>query len=337
MKAAVCREFGAPLSIEDVTLAAPQAGQIEVTLKAVAICHSDLAYVSGIWGGELPAVYGHEAAGLVSKVGSGVAGFQVGDPVCVTLIRSCGNCRACSRGQTSECAQPWDKSGSPISGVNNEQILRAMNCGAFAERVVIDQSQCAPLPPDVPFATASLISCGVLTGAGAVVNTAKVQAGDRVAVIGVGGVGLNTIQAAALTGAATIIAIDLLEEKRAAALEFGATHALDGGAADIPAQVQDLTDGLGVEFVFVTVGAASAYAIAPDLLTRGGAVVAVGMPAVGTEVSYSPVDMADRSIRLLGSSMGQSHVQRDIPWLVELYKQGRLKLDEKVWVWVHRT
>lgn len=148
--------------------------------------------------------------------------------------------------------------------------------------------------------------------------------------IGVGGVGLNTIQAAALTGAVTVIAIDLLEEKRSAALEFGATHALDGGATDIPAQVQALTDGLGVEFVFVTVGAASAYAIAPDLLTRGGADVAVGMPAVGTEVPYSPADMADRSVRFLGSSMGQSHVQRDIPWLVELYKQGRLKLDKLI-------
>lgn len=330
LKAAVCRTFGAPLTVEEVSLADPTEGELEVTVKAVAICHSDLAYASGIWGGDLPAVYGHEAAGLVSKIGTGVSSFKVGDPVCVTLIRSCGSCRACSRGQVSECAQPWDKSGSPISGDGGEHILRAMNCGAFAERVVIHQSQCAALPKGVPFDTAALISCGVLTGAGAVVNTANVQAGDRVAVIGVGGVGLNTIQAAALTGASTVIAIDLLEDKRAAALEFGATHALDGGASDLPAQVQALTDGLGVEFVFVTVGAASAYAGAPDLLTRGGAVVAVGMPAVGTEVPYSPVDMADRSIRLLGSSMGQSHVQRDIPWLVDLYKQGRLKLDELI-------
>lgn len=330
MKAAVCREFGAPLTIEDVNLADPAEGEIEVTMKAVAVCHSDLAYVSGIWGGELPAVYGHEAAGLVTKVGPGVSAFTLGDSVCVTLIRSCGTCRACSRGQVSECAQPWDKGGSPISGPGDEKIVRAMNCGAFAEKVVVDQSQCVTLPAGVSFEAASLISCGVLTGAGAVVNTAKVQTGDRVAVIGAGGVGLNTIQAAALTGAATVIAIDLLEEKREAAKEFGATHVLDGNSSDLAKQVQALTDGLGVEFVFVTVGAAQAYALAPDLLTRGGAVVAVGMPAVGTQLPYSPVDMADRSMRFLGSSMGQSHVQRDIPWLVELYGQGRLKLDELV-------
>ena len=212
LKAAICRAFGAPLTVEDVELADPGAGEIEVTMKAVAVCHSDLAYASGIWGGELPAVYGHEAAGVVTKVGSGAAEFKLGDKVCVTLIRSCGTCRACSRGHVSECAQPWETGNSPISGAGGEKILRAMNCGAFAERVVVDQSQCAALPEDMPFEAASLISCGVLTGAGAVVNTAKVQAGDRVAVIGAGGVGLNTIQAAALTGASTVIAVDLLEE-----------------------------------------------------------------------------------------------------------------------------
>lgn len=329
MKAAVCRSFGAPLTIEEVTLAAPREDEIEVQVKACAICHSDIAYADGSWGGALPQVYGHEAAGVVTAVGSGTAGFAPGDRVCVTLLRSCGQCRACSRGYSSECAQPWDTSYSPIRGADGEHIVRGLKTGGFAERVVVNPSQCAKIPKGVGFDVASLVSCGVITGAGAVVNTAKVRPGDRVAVIGAGGVGLNTIQMAAISGAATIIAVDVLETKLEIARAFGATAGILAGPKANDA-VRAATEGEGVDFAFVTVGAPGAFQDAPGMLAKGGAMVLVGMPPVGAECSYEPIDLADASLRFLGSSMGQTNVARDIPWLFELYLQGRLKLDELI-------
>lgn len=330
MRAAVCREFGTRLSLEEVSLAEPDASQIEVSVRAVAICHSDIFFADGAWGGELPAVYGHEAAGVVSKVGANVDGVTVGDHVCVTLIRSCGTCAACTKSHTSECDQGWDKSISPLSDSKGDRIVRAMNCGSFAEKVVVDPSQCAVIPKDVSFEVASLISCGVITGVGAVINTAKVKPGDKVAVIGAGGVGLNSIQGAKIAGASTIIAIDLLTEKLDAAKEFGATHGIAADDSELENKVRSLTGERGVDYVFVTVGAPAAFQSAPALLTKGGAMVIVGMPPVGTVLDYEPMAMADRSTRYLGSSMGQTNVARDIPWLIDLYQQGRLKLDELI-------
>lgn len=330
MKAAVCREFATDLRIEDVVLAEPDPDQVEVTLGAVAICHSDVFFAQGAWGGTLPAIYGHEAAGVVSKVGNGVTDLSVGDHVCVTLIRSCGNCHACHRGARSECDQPWDKSRTPLTGADGEPIVRAMNCGAFAERVVVSPSQCAVIPATLAFDVAALLSCGVITGVGAVINTAGVKPGDTVAVIGAGGVGLNAIQGAAIAGAARVIAIDVLDDKLDAAREFGATHGINPVNTDLPASVRAVNGGRGVGYVFVTVGAPKAFEQAPGLLAKGGAMVIVGMPPVGTVLEYEPMNMADGSYRYLGSSMGQTDVRRDIPWLIELYEQGRLKLDELV-------
>lgn len=329
MKAAVCRTHGAPLRIEDIAIADPLPDEVAVDLKACAICHSDIAFIDGNWGGELPQVMGHEASGVVTKVGANVVGLSVGDRVCVTLIRSCGSCRACSRGSRSECAQPWDKEYSPLSGSGGERIVRGLKTGGFAQKTVVNPSQCAKIPDGVGFDVASLVSCGVITGAGAVVNTAKVKPGDYVAVIGTGGVGLNTVQMATIAGAAKVIAVDVSAEKLDAAREFGATHSVEAGpsASD---EVKALTGGLGVDFAFVTVGAPVAYESAPAYLTKGGAMVLVGMPPVGVELPYAPLDLADGSYRFLGSSMGQTDVGRDIPWLFELYQQGRLKLDELI-------
>ena len=332
MKAAVCRAHGAPLTIEDIDIAAPAADQVEVTMKAVAICHSDIHFAEGAWGGDLPAVYGHEAAGIVTQVGAGVTDLSVGDHVCVTLIRSCGNCPPCHKGSNSECDQPWDKSldASPLSEASGAKVVRAMNCGAFAEKVVVSPSQCAIIPKSMDWAAASLVSCGVITGVGAAINTAQVKPGDTVAVIGAGGVGLNAIQGAAIAGAARIIAIDVLDDKLEAARSFGATHTVNAKTDDLAADVMAQNDGRGVDYVLVTVGAPVAYASAPALLCKGGAMVIVGMPPVGTLLDYDPLNMADGSYRYLGSSMGQTTVRRDIPWLIGLYEQGRLKLDELV-------
>jgi Zn-dependent alcohol dehydrogenase len=329
MRAAVCRAFGQPLEIEEVTLAPPGPGQIEVRLAACAICHSDIAYATGAWGGVLPAVYGHEAAGHVAALGPGVAEFALGDPVLVTLIRSCGACPACARSAPTSCTHGWDPQASPLRDAAGRTLLQGMNTGAFAEAVVVDAGQCAALPPDFDLSLASLLSCGVLTGVGSVLNAARAQPGDSVAVVGVGGVGLNAVQGAAIAGAAPIIAVDVDPGKLAAARVFGATHGVAAGP-DAAAEVHAITGGRGVDFAVVTAAAPAAIATAIDLLARGGAAIVVGMPPSGTVVGYDPTALAALNQSIIGSRMGRSVLRRDVPALIEHHRAGRLKLAELV-------
>ncbi|MDP6329568.1 MAG: alcohol dehydrogenase catalytic domain-containing protein, partial [SAR324 cluster bacterium] len=192
MKAAVCREFGKPWSIEEIQLAPPGASEIRVKIKACAICHSDISYADGIWGGEVPAVFGHEAAGTVLETGSAVKEFYIGDPVIVTLLRHCGSCFFCSSGDAPLCESHFPLyDQSPLSTPQGESLIQGLRTGAFAEEVVVDVSQAASIPHNMPFDSASLLSCGVITGAGAVVNTADFKTGSSAVVIGCGGVGLN--------------------------------------------------------------------------------------------------------------------------------------------------
>lgn len=327
IKAAVCREFGAPLTIETVTLAAPEAGEVEVTLKACAICHSDISYVDGAWGGSLPAVYGHEAAGHVSAVGDGVRAVSVGDRVVVTLIRACGTCPSCACGRPVACES--DMASGPITSTTGEPLLQAMHTGGFAERVVVDQSQVVRLADGIGMEAASLLACGVITGVGAVVNAAGLRAGQDVVVIGAGGVGLNAIQGARIAGARRIVAVDMSEEKLAIAKEFGAT---DGvlATAEKPWRLAKKAMGRGADAVFVTVGAIPAYDTAPQYLANGGKVIMVGMPHSGAMSTYEPVMLAATGQGMVGSKMGDVVIARDIPWMVDLYQQGRLKLDELI-------
>ncbi len=205
IRAAVAHEFGQPLTIETVNLRPPAAGEVEVTLEACAICHSDISFMDGGWGGTLPAVYGHEAAGKITALGAGVKGYNVGDTVIVTLIRACGDCIPCASGKPVACATPTKMDG-PITTADGGPVEQAMACGAFAEKVVVDPSQLAHIPADMPMEAACLLSCGVITGVGAVVNTAGLRPGQTAVVIGAGGVGLNAIQGARIAGAAKIIA-----------------------------------------------------------------------------------------------------------------------------------
>ncbi|WP_299504133.1 Zn-dependent alcohol dehydrogenase [uncultured Roseobacter sp.] len=330
IKAAVCHEFGAPLKIEDIQLRAPGLGEVEVTLDAVAICHSDISYADGAWGGSLPAVYGHEAAGIVSAVGEGVRGLSAGDSVVVTLIRACGSCGSCAGGKPTLCETPYDGDQGPIKTADGGKLHQAMATGAFAEKVVVDQNQVVRINADVPKDAASLIACGVITGVGAVVNAAQLRAGQDVVVIGAGGVGLNAIQGARIAGARRIVAVDMSAEKLETAKEFGAT---DGVLAtqDKPwkAAFQAL-GGKGADAVIVTVGAIPAYDQAPRYLGMGGKVIIVGMPHSGAQSSYEPVILAAVGQGMIGSKMGDVVIQRDIPWMVDLYAQGRLKLDELI-------
>ncbi len=331
MKAAVCREFGKPLVIEDIEIAPPQAGEIRVKLAVCAICHSDIFYAEGAWGGKLPSVYGHEASGVVEQVGAGVSNVKPGDHVVVTLIRACGHCHFCAMGVPVACETsfPLDEH-SPLSSADGSAIVHGLRTGAFAEYVVVDASQAVAIPKDLPLDSASLLACGVITGLGAVVNTARVPAGASVVVIGTGGVGLNSVQGAALSGATTIIAVDLSDDKLAAAKSFGATHGVNPTKEDTGAAVRALTGGRGADYVFVTVGAKPAFDQAFDLTGRLGTVVLVGMPAMGVTSEIDPTTIADQSQRILGSKMGSARIQIDIPNLVSLYQQGRLKLDELI-------
>ena len=331
MKAAVCHEFGTPLKIEDVDLSGPGQGAVRIKVAACAICHSDIIYMDGAWGGTLPAVYGHEASGIVEEVGPGVTHVEVGDHVVVTLLRSCGECHYCAQGHQPICegSVPID-SEPPITAADGSQLHQGLRCGAFAEYVVVDSSQICAIPKDIPLDAASLLSCGVLTGLGAVWNTAQVPSGSNVVVIGTGGVGLNSVQGAALCGAKTVIAMDLAEDKMEAAKTFGATHTVNAGANDAAEQIRALTEGRGADFVFVTVGAIPAIEQSISFLAPAGTAVFVGMPGSGAIAKIEPDDIANAAQRIIGSKMGSAKLRVDIPRLVDLYQQGRLKLDELI-------
>lgn len=327
IRAAVAHEFNAPLSVEEVELAGPKGREVEVTLEACAICHSDITYASGAWGGALPAIYGHEAAGKVSAMGPDAKGYAIGDRVLVTLIRACGTCPSCASARPAICTEATPI--SPLTTTDGGPIFQAMNCGAFAEKVVVDPSQMAKVPDAMPLDVASLLSCGVITGVGAVVNAAKLQPGEDVVVIGAGGVGLNAIQGAKLAGARRITAVDTTEEKLEDARAFGATN---GILASDPKPWKTLMNETGklADAVFVTVGVAKIYDSAPRLLGPAGRMLMVGMPPSGQTSTYAPDILASLSQSLVGTKMGDTVLERDIPWLADLYLQGRLKLDELI-------
>ncbi len=331
MKAAVCRSFGKPLVIEEISIAEPGPGEIKVRLAACAICHSDITLVEGGWGGKLPAVYGHEASGIVDSIGPGVSGIESGDHVVVTLIRSCGSCHYCSRDVETQCDANFHlDDNSPLASPVGEVISQGLNTGAFAEQVLVDQSQVCVIPSDIPLDSASILACGVLTGFGAVTNTAGIEPGCQVAVLGCGGVGINSIQGAVHRGASRIIGMDLLDEKLELARQFGATHTVNSAAQDAAQRVIDLSEGRGVDYVFVTVGAKSAIEQSLSMLAKGGTAVIVGMPASGVMAQYDPGEFAAAGQRIVGSKMGSASVSRDIPELVRLYQEGSLKLDELI-------
>lgn len=327
MHAAVTRAFGQPLTIEPVDLDPPGRGAVRCAVRAVAICHSDLTYHSGGWGGALPAVWGHEAAGEVLETGPGVDRLAVGDRVVITMVRHCGTCPCCSRGLHGVCETPFGlDSVSPIRLADGSRATQGLRTGAFAEQVVVDASQLVPIDDDVGFDTASLLACGVITGYGAVTRTAAMPAGADVAVIGTGGVGLNAVQGAVIGGANRVIAVDLSAGKLAAAEAFGATHAVNSADQDPVAAVRALTGGRGVDFVFVTVGAPQAIDQSFAMLGPGGTSVVVGVPALGAVSRFDPVSLTSGAHRILGSKLA-ADIHRDIPMLVDRWRDGTLKLE----------
>jgi len=327
IRAAVCHAHGAPLTVEEVRLAAPRAGEIRVRMEAVAICASDISYAGGGWGGQLPAIYGHEGVGRVVEAGAG-ATLPEGTRVLVTLIRACGTCPSCAGGTPAYCAGEA-VAYSPLSTVSGAPIVQAMACGAFAEEVVVHPSQCARIPEGIPAPAACLLSCGVITGIGAAVNTARLRPGETAVVIGAGGVGLNAIQGARLAGCARVVAMDLSEDKLADARAFGATDTILASDPEPWRALAAIAPRLA-DAVLVCTGALPVFDTAPRLLGRAGRMVLVGMPHSGEMARYEPVMLAALGQAVIGSKMGETVLSRDIPWLVDLYEQGRLHLDALV-------
>jgi NDMA-dependent alcohol dehydrogenase len=331
MKAAVCYTFGEPLVVEEVEIDPPRQGEVKVRLAATAICHSDVHLVRGDWGGDLPVVAGHESAGVVEEVGPNVTLAKVGDHVVMSLLRACGRCFYCMTGAPHMCEGAFAlESESRLRNKSGEALRQGINVAGFAEYAVVDQSQVVPISSEIPLDRAALLACGVITGLGAVVNTAHVAPGSSVAVIGAGGVGLNALQGAVLAGAHPIIAVDVLEAKMAPARSFGALHTINAAQVDPVAAVKELTSGRGADYVFVTVGSPKAVEQGLRMIRPAGTLVLVGLPAKTATVPLTVFDSVVDERKVIGSSMGSTRLSVDVPRLVDLYRHGRLKLDELI-------
>jgi len=308
--------------VDDLNVKDPDAGEVVVRIEAAGLCHSDLSVINGTIPFPTPVVLGHEGAGVVEAVGTAVTTVKEGDHVVLSTLGNCGACQYCDSGRPTMCRSTFGLRPQPFTW-RDAPAYSFANASVFSERTVVKANQCVPIPVDVPLASASLVGCGVLTGIGAVLNRAKVPEGASVLVIGVGGIGLNVIQGAALAGAARIIAADTNPKKRDIAFMFGATDFVESTDA-----VRDITPN-GVDYAFECVGHVALIRAAIELLDWGGTCVMLGVPGFADEASYNVASMyLDKGI--LGCRYGSSAPQLDVRRYVELYQQGRLKLDELV-------
>jgi S-(hydroxymethyl)glutathione dehydrogenase / alcohol dehydrogenase len=334
VKAAVLFAWGEPLKIESVNLKPPQSDEIMVRLVASGICHSDLSVTRAALPLPPPVVLGHEGAGIVEEVGRDVQDLKPGDHVVLCWVQNCGRCHFCVAGKSHLCeanVQSMMAGREAVFEKDGLAISRMIGVGSFAERTVVNAGSAIKIRDDIPLDRACLVGCGVMTGVGAALNTARVRPGDTVAVFGCGGVGLNTIQGAALCGASRIIAVDLLPQKLEMARQFGATDTINGReVGDVSEAIRALTGGLGVDYAFEVIGAGAVIAQAFNAVKRGGTVVVVGVPPMGDDTSISGFTLALDEKAIIGSLYGSGNVRRDMPMLLDLYMQGRLKLDELV-------
>jgi len=326
MKAAVLREVNKPLVIEEVTLDEPGPGQVLVKTAATGCCHSDLHFIEGLWPMQLPAVLGHEASGIVERTGPDVTYVEPGDHVILLFVPFCGSCRFCATGRPNLCAS--GRLRDPTLHIGDQVIAPFASMSSFAEYMLVPEGGLVKIRKDVPLDKAALVGCGVMTGVGAAINTAKVEAGTSCAVIGTGGVGLNVIQGCALAGAERIIAIDIHPNKLEMAREFGATHFVDASKEDPVEKVRELTDG-GADYAFEVIGLPKAITQAFDMVRRGGEAIIVGMAPLGSEAAISaPAFLQEKVLR--GCGYGSTRPRYDMPRIIDLYVAGKLKLDELV-------
>ncbi len=331
MKAAVCYDYAKPLVIEDINIAPPGPGEVKVKVAATAICHSDIHIIKGELPFPPPLVAGHESAGYVTEVGEGVTGVKVGDHIVASLLISCGKCKFCTTGHPNLCEAQWPRSEkSPYTTRDGTPLAQAILIGSWAEYTILHESQCVKIPDDMPMDSACMLACGVITGFGAVVWRARPGIAESCVVIGCGGVGLNAIQGAALSGAYPVIAVDTVDSKLAAARKFGASHGVNPKTGDAVEEIKKLTGGRGADYAFVTVGAIEPMSQAIDMIEPTGTVVWVGLPKFTDRAPLQPDALIRWEKTVTGCYMGSTNLKNDIPKLVALYQAGKLKLDELI-------
>lgn len=332
MKAAVTKGLGQGFVVQDVELAAPLGREVRVEVKASGLCHTDLSFATFLGQG-FPAVLGHEVAGVVTETGPEVTQVSVGDHVVASLLQYCGACVNCVAGRAYICLRPEatvrSAGQAPRISWNGEPVTQGFALGGFAEHALVHENQLAVIPEQMPWAPAALLGCGVLTGAGAVLNSANVRQGEAVVVIGAGGVGLNAVSGARLAGAGTIIVTDVEDAKLERASAFGATHVVNSRAADPVRAVREITDG-GADHVFDFVGVRPVTAQGLQMLGPGGGLYLVGVGANDAGVEVSSLVALVGSQKVQGVNLGSSLIKRDIPFYASMYLQGRMNLDDLV-------
>jgi alcohol dehydrogenase len=341
IKAAVLNAIGAklpyaeskPLSIETIELDPPGPGEVLVKVGAAGLCHSDLSVINGDRPRPTPMALGHEAAGIVEEVGVGVTDLGRGDHVVMVFVPSCGHCLPCSEGRPALCepGAAANVAGTLLSGArrlhrDGTPIHHHLGCSAFAEYATVSRRSLVKIDPELPLTEAALFGCAVLTGVGAVLNTAKVMPGSTVAVVGLGGVGLASLLGASLAGAREIVAVDLADDKLALARNLGATHTVNARDADAVEQVKAKTAG-GVDFAFEMAGSVKAMELAYKITRRGGTTVTAGLPPPTHTIPVPQVNLVGEERTIKGSYVGTCVPVRDMPRYIALYRQGRLPVD----------
>jgi S-(hydroxymethyl)glutathione dehydrogenase/alcohol dehydrogenase len=336
MRAAVLREVGKPMQIENVTIADPKPGEALVRIVGTGVCHSDYHVIKGEWASQFPIVLGHEASGIVEAIGEGVTQAKPGDHVVLSFAPNCGQCPCCVAGQPHLCSgYATVPPGGLLDGtsrlsVGDETVYMFGRMASFAEYSVVAGASLIPIRKDAPLAKAALVGCAVMTGVGAALNTAKIEAGSTVMVVGCGGVGLNCIQGARLASASRIIAVDVADDKLEFARKFGATDVVNSMRDDPVAAVRDLTSGYGVDYALEAIGLQVTIEQCYHAVRRGGTAVVVGMAPDGVKATIPARAIAGSEKTLKGCFYGSTRPRIDMPRLVDFYMDGRLLLDELV-------
>jgi Zn-dependent alcohol dehydrogenase len=322
-----------PFRIEEVDLEGPDEGEVLVEVRAAGLCHSDLSVVAGLRKRTLPVVGGHEGAGIVCEIGRGVTQLQPGDHVVMTVATGCGHCRPCTELRPALCdsvgasrAQGQLPNGARRLSRNDRPVYHYSGVSSFAQYAVIVPSTLVKIDPSIPLDIAAMFGCAVVTGAGSVFNAAKVRPGHNVAVFGLGGVGLNAVMAAKLSGASEIIGIDVNEGKFALARELGCTCTLSALDPNLPSAVKDRTRG-GVDFAFEISGVKAAMTAADAVTRKGGEIICVGLGATNDLYQYAHAMLVSEEKAFRGSLMGSGVAERDIPQLLRFYREGRMPVD----------
>ncbi|MGH3759627.1 S-(hydroxymethyl)mycothiol dehydrogenase [Actinophytocola sp.] len=326
VRGVIARSKGEPVEIETIVVPDPGPGEAVVEVHACGVCHTDLHYREGGINDEFPFLLGHEAAGTVESVGAGVTDLAPGDYVILNWRAVCGTCRACLRGRPWYCFSTFN-AGQPMTLTDGTELSPALGIGAFAEKTLVHSGQCTKVHPSASPAAAGLLGCGVMAGIGAAVNTGGVSRGDSVAVIGCGGVGCAAVAGASIAGATRIVAIDVDERKLEWARKFGATHTIHANGVDVVEAVQELTGGFGADVVIEAVGRPETWKQAFYARDLAGTVVLVGVPTPDMRLEMPMIDFFSRGGSLKSSWYGDCLPSRDFPYLIDLYRQGRLDLD----------